>query len=81
MRQVENEIQRLVKISDKNVIRIFAVQLSLPKSSEPSRLSVLREQKPALSLQDILTDCDTLREERVSVSRYITQQLRNIDRP
>lgn len=57
-----------MKITDKNVIKTYAAQLSLPESSDPLRLLILREQKPSLTLHDILTDCDTLREERVSVS-------------
>ncbi|KLO11482.1 hypothetical protein SCHPADRAFT_831061 [Schizopora paradoxa] len=66
LKQVDNELKKLVKITDKNVIKTYAAQLSFPESSDPLRLLILREQKPALTLHDILTDCDTLREERVS---------------
>lgn len=71
LRQVESEIQTLIKIKDKNLLRVYAVNLSTPKSNEPTRLSILLEKKPSLSLEELLRDCERLREERVSVNPYI----------
>ena len=67
LRQVESEIQKLIKIRKENIVRIYAVQLTLPKSSDPSRLSILTESKPPLTLFDLLSDCESIREDRASV--------------
>lgn len=61
------EIQRLIKIDNCNVIRIYAVQLTFPKSNGAARLAILSEKKPALTLEDLLQDCVSLRENRASV--------------
>ena len=76
--QIEDELKKLLKIENKNVIRTYAAHLTVSESSDPSRLAILREQKPALTLHDILTDCDTLREDRVSVSvQYMLEPAEN----
>jgi hypothetical protein len=46
---------------------LYAVKLTLPHSSGAPQLAVLIEQKPQLTLHDLLEDCETLREERASV--------------
>lgn len=68
LKQVEAEIQRLTAVRHPNHTSVFAVKLTQPNSSGPSQLMVLSEQAPALTLQDVLEDCDSLREERASVS-------------
>ena len=65
---VQEEVQRLIGIRHENVINLYAVKLTLPQSSGPPQLAVLMEQRPHLTLHDLLEDCDTLREERASVS-------------
>jgi len=67
LKQVEAEIQRLTFIRHPNLLSVFAVKLNMPYSSGPQQLIILSEQGPALSLQDILEDCESLREERASV--------------
>ncbi|KAF9457367.1 kinase-like domain-containing protein [Collybia nuda] len=66
LKQVEAEIQRLTAVRHPNHTSVFAVKLTQPNSSGPSQLMVLSEQAPALTLQDVLEDCDSLREERAS---------------
>ncbi|KAF8626502.1 hypothetical protein AX14_011471 [Amanita brunnescens Koide BX004] len=68
IKQVEAEIQRLTAIRHQNLVSVFAVKLNMPHSSGPPQLVVLSEQPPALSLHDLLEDCDSLREERAAVS-------------
>ncbi|TDL16229.1 Serine/threonine-protein kinase [Rickenella mellea] len=66
LRHVQSEIQRLCGVRHENVLRVLAVSLRLPETSGPVRLSVLLEQRPSLSLRDILDNCDTVREGRAS---------------
>jgi len=66
LKQVEAEIQRLTTVRHQNLISVFAVKLNIPHSSGPPQLMVLSEQGPALTLHDVLQDCDSLREERAS---------------
>lgn len=66
--QLEAEIQRLMNVQHPNLLSVLAVKLSSPQFSPP-RLTILSEQRPALTLQDVLEDCDSLREGRASV-RY-----------
>ncbi|KAJ4467716.1 kinase-like domain-containing protein [Lentinula edodes] len=66
LKQLEAEIRRLTAIRHPNIVRTLAVKLYLPNSNSPSRLSILSEQPPALTLEDVLQDCDSLREERAS---------------
>lgn len=51
-----------------NLLSVLAVKLNFPHLGCP-RLAILSEQRPALTLQDVLEDCDSLREDRASVSR------------
>jgi hypothetical protein len=56
-----------MEIRHENVINLYAVKLTLPQSSGPPQLAVLMEQRPQLTVHDLLEDCDCLREERASV--------------
>jgi translation initiation factor 2-alpha kinase 4 len=67
LKLIQEEVQRLIGIHHENVIRLYAVKLTLPQSSGAPQLAVLMEQKPQLTLHDLLEDCETLREERASV--------------
>ncbi|KAF8148631.1 kinase-like domain-containing protein [Crassisporium funariophilum] len=66
LKQVEQEIQKLTTLRHPKLLSVYAVKLSMPHSSGPPQLMVLTEQPPALSLHDVLEDCDALREDRVS---------------
>ncbi|KAL4071177.1 kinase-like domain-containing protein [Scleroderma yunnanense] len=63
--QVEAEIQRLIDVHHPNLISVLAVKLSFPHVGPP-RLAILSEQRPSLTLQDVLEDCHCLREDRAS---------------
>ncbi|KAK0438425.1 kinase-like domain-containing protein [Armillaria borealis] len=77
VKQVEEEITRLKSVRHPNVIRVLAVKLKAPHSSGAPQLVILSEQSPALSLKDVLDDCDSLREDRVS--DYIAQILSGLN--
>ncbi|KAL4251194.1 non-specific serine/threonine protein kinase [Abortiporus biennis] len=64
LRQMESEIQRLTHIRHINVLAVLAVKLVIPHSSGPPRLVILCEARPSVTLQDVLEDCDCLREDR-----------------
>jgi translation initiation factor 2-alpha kinase 4 len=66
--QLEAEIQHLMKVHHPNLLSVLAVKLSFHHFGR-SRLAILSEQRPALTLQDVLEDCDGLREDRASVRR------------
>ncbi|KAH9943970.1 hypothetical protein B0H21DRAFT_747282 [Amylocystis lapponica] len=65
LKQLESEIQRLTPV--------LAVKFIAPTSSTSSRLVILTEQRPAVTLDDVLEDCDWLREDRVA--DYLAQIL------
>ncbi|KAG2338792.1 hypothetical protein BDR05DRAFT_984599 [Suillus weaverae] len=69
----EAEIQKLINIQHPNLLSTFAVKLNFPYSGAPPRLTILSEQRPALTLQDVLEDCERLREDRAS--EYLGQIL------
>ncbi|KAK0506828.1 kinase-like domain-containing protein, partial [Armillaria luteobubalina] len=77
VKQVEEEITRLKSVRHPNVVRVLAVKLKAPHSSGAPQLVILSEQSPALSLKDVLDDCDSLREDRVS--DYIAQILSGLN--
>ena len=66
--QVENEIRRLTRLPDySHVHRVLSVQSNNSKPTQTPRLTILMEKKPAFTLQDLLQDCDGLREDRTKV--------------
>ncbi|KAI0300075.1 hypothetical protein B0F90DRAFT_1817684 [Multifurca ochricompacta] len=77
LKLVQDEVQRLIGICHENVASVYAVKLILPQSSGAPQLAVLIEQRPQLTLHDLLEDCDTLREERAS--SYLTQILTGLN--
>lgn len=77
LKQLEAEIQRLTTIQHANVIGVFAVKLTIPHSNGPSQLMILSEPAPALTLQDVLEDCQFLREDRAS--EYLAQILAGLN--
>lgn len=56
-------------------MRVLAVKLSMPHSdgtsTDSGKLVVLSEERPRLSLEDILEDSDSLREGRAKVRVHI----------
>lgn len=79
---LQEEIQRLTSIRHPNLLGVFAVKLvnmhpSSPNpntpispaggGSNPPQLMILTERMPGLTLQDVLDDCASLREDRASV--------------
>ncbi|EIW85919.1 hypothetical protein CONPUDRAFT_114006 [Coniophora puteana RWD-64-598 SS2] len=62
LNQVEAELNKLSTLRHPNLLSVLAVKLSL--NHVPPRLVVLSEQRPALTLQDVLEDSECLREER-----------------
>lgn len=67
LKQLEAEIQRLCSIRHTNLLAILAVKLMLPHSSGPPRLVMLCEGRPSVTLEDVLQDSDSLREDRAAV--------------
>lgn len=70
LKQVETEILRLTKVRHPNIVSVFAVKLHFPQSTSLPKLSVLYEKSPALTLHDVLEDCDSLKEDRVIVGSF-----------
>ncbi|EJC97866.1 uncharacterized protein FOMMEDRAFT_143407 [Fomitiporia mediterranea MF3/22] len=65
--QVENEARRLTRLASyDHVQRVLAVQSNGTRTSQPTRISILVEKKPSLTLKDVLLECDGLREERIT---------------
>ncbi|KAG6856809.1 hypothetical protein H0H87_000506 [Tephrocybe sp. NHM501043] len=79
LKQVEAEIQRLIAIRHPNHTSVFAVKLTQPHSGGggASTLMVLSEQAPPLTLQDVLEDTQSLRDERAS--EYLAQILAGLN--
>jgi translation initiation factor 2-alpha kinase 4 len=68
LKQIEEELKKLMKMRHDNLLSVFAVKLSSAYSEHDyPRLSILLEQRPSLSLRDVLEDCDFLREDRALV--------------
>ena len=70
LNQVESEIRNLISIRHPKLLSIYAVKLNMPHSSGPPQLMVLMEQAPALTMHDVLQDCESLREDRASVCNF-----------
>ncbi|KAF8920390.1 hypothetical protein CPB85DRAFT_1429191 [Mucidula mucida] len=51
LKQLEEEISRLITVRHDNVLRVLAVKLHTPHSSAPPQLIVLSEQTPSLTLR------------------------------
>ncbi|KAL6299472.1 kinase-like domain-containing protein [Sparassis latifolia] len=64
LKQLESEIQRLTSLRHQNLLAVLAVKLTTPTSNGSPRLIILTEQRPPVTLQDVLEDCDWLREDR-----------------
>jgi eukaryotic translation initiation factor 2-alpha kinase 4 len=76
LRNLVEEIKRLIRFDHPNVLRVYACKLTMPNAAAPTRLAVLSEQRPSLSLVDVLEDSDTLKEEKATL--YIKQILKGL---
>lgn len=72
LQTVETEIQRLASIRHQNLLAVLAVKLTTPSTNGSLRLVILSEKRPTVTLDDVLEDCDWLREDRASVSHAST---------
>ncbi|KAI0066910.1 Serine/threonine-protein kinase [Artomyces pyxidatus] len=64
LKQVELEIKRLTTLRHVNLVSVYAVRLS--QSGGAPRLAILMEQTAAFTLQDLLEECEALREDRAT---------------
>lgn len=67
LRQLLAEIQRLIPIRHSNLLAVLGAKLVVPHSSGPSKFIILCEGRPRVTLQDVLEDCERLREDRATV--------------
>ncbi|CDO76045.1 hypothetical protein BN946_scf184959.g3 [Trametes cinnabarina] len=77
LKELESEIQRLTSVRHQNLVAILAVKLTIPRPPDNPRLVILMEQRPTLTLQDVLEDSDHLREDRAT--DYLGQMLAGIN--
>ncbi|OSC98901.1 Serine/threonine-protein kinase [Trametes coccinea BRFM310] len=77
LKELESEIQRLTSVRHPNLVAILAVKLTIPRPPDNPRLVILMEQRPSLTLQDVLEDSDHLREDRAT--DYLGQMLAGIN--
>ncbi|KAI0666498.1 Serine/threonine-protein kinase [Trametes maxima] len=66
LKDLENEVQRLASIRHQNLVAVLAVKLSLPRAPDNPRLVILMEQRPSVTLSDVLEDTDHIREDRAT---------------
>lgn len=71
LRQVESELQRLSQIRHSNLLAVLAAKLKAPNANSSPRLIILTEQRPSVTLHDVLEDSDHLRENRAIVGHNI----------
>ncbi|TFK47428.1 Serine/threonine-protein kinase [Heliocybe sulcata] len=74
LKQLELDIQKLISVRHENLVSLYAAKLAMPHAmSESTRLAILCEQRPPVTLLDVLENCDTLKEERAT--EYLLQIL------
>ncbi|RPD79604.1 Serine/threonine-protein kinase [Lentinus tigrinus ALCF2SS1-7] len=73
LKQVESELQRLASIRHPNLLSVLAAKLTTPSANTSPRLLILTEQRPSVTLHDVLEDTDHIREDRAQ--EYLTQIL------
>lgn len=83
LKQVESEINRLSQNFHPNLLRVLAVKLTGPHGSsngpDSSRLVVLSEERPRLSLDEVLDDCDNIKENKAIVRTYTADYPAELD--
>ncbi|EIN05395.1 Serine/threonine-protein kinase [Punctularia strigosozonata HHB-11173 SS5] len=76
LRNLVDEIKRLIRFEHPHVQRVYACKLTMPNAAMASRLAVLSEKRPNMSLLDVLGDNDTLKEEKATM--YLKQILKGL---
>ncbi|KAI0635341.1 Serine/threonine-protein kinase [Trametes polyzona] len=66
LKELESDIQRLTTIRHHNLLAVLAVKLVIPRAPDNPRLVILTEQRPSVTLYDVLEDTDHIREERAT---------------
>ncbi|KAI0777469.1 Serine/threonine-protein kinase [Trametes elegans] len=77
LKELESEIQRLITVRHHNLVSVLAVKLTIPRLPDNPRLVILMEQRPSVTLHDVLDDSDHIREERAT--DYLGQILAGIN--
>lgn len=67
LKSLADDLRRLARVRHTNLLAVLASKLSLPNTSSAPKLFVLHERRPSLTLQDVLEDSESLREDRASV--------------
>lgn len=73
LKTLADELRRLSSVRHTNLLAVLACKLLLPNTNVAPKLYILHERRPALTLHDVLEDCESLREDRAS--DYLTQIL------
>ena len=71
LKALADDVRRLASVRHTHLLGVLAAKLVLPNASAAPRLYVLHERRPAVTLQDVLEDCESLREDRASVRRSV----------
>ncbi|KAI0828484.1 Serine/threonine-protein kinase [Trametes gibbosa] len=66
LKELESDIRRLTAVRHPNLVAILAVKLALPRAPDNPRLAILTEQRPSMTLNDVLDDTEHIREERAT---------------
>ncbi|KAH9846907.1 Serine/threonine-protein kinase [Lenzites betulinus] len=66
LKELEANARRLTTIRHPNLLAVLAVKLTIPRAPDNPRLVVLTEQRPSVTLYDVLDDTDHIREERAT---------------
>ncbi|KAI0083455.1 hypothetical protein BDY19DRAFT_998561 [Irpex rosettiformis] len=66
LKQLETDCQQLTRLRHSNLLAVLAVKLVLAGGGGTSRLCILHEKRPAVTLKDVLEDCDFLKEVRAT---------------
>ncbi|KAI0086111.1 hypothetical protein BDY19DRAFT_908621 [Irpex rosettiformis] len=64
LKHLETDCQQLTRLRHSNLLAVLAVKLVLAGGGGTSRLRTLHEKRPAVSLKDVLEDCDFLKKVR-----------------
>jgi eukaryotic translation initiation factor 2-alpha kinase 4 len=67
LKALADDVKRLASLRHTNLLAVLASKLVLPNTSAAPKLYILHERRPSLTLQDVLEDCSSLREDRASV--------------
>ncbi|KAL1938729.1 hypothetical protein VTO73DRAFT_11332 [Trametes versicolor] len=66
LKELEGEIRRITTIRHVNLLAVLGAKLIIPRAPDNPRLVILTEQRPSVTLHDVLEDTDHLREDRTT---------------